>query len=163
MHPIPYSVWWAPQGAAVVTMPAEIDLANCDQVHAALVRAVESGPAVVIADLTGTSYCGYAGTATLVNVHVRAAESGGRLRLAVPALQARLIRKIAGTRHSLDCYPDLTAALAGPRARDQGAAGPRLTLVPGQAVRSPGSPVLRLRIVPPASQAPPPGPSPTSA
>jgi hypothetical protein len=30
---------------------------------------------------------------------------------------ARLIRRIAGARHRLDFYPDLAAALVGPRSR----------------------------------------------
>jgi hypothetical protein len=41
MHPIPFSTCRAPGGAAVFTMPVEIDLINRDQEHAALARALE--------------------------------------------------------------------------------------------------------------------------
>jgi anti-anti-sigma regulatory factor len=164
MHPAPYSVWWTPQGAAVVTMPDEIDLTNCDQVHEALLRAVESGATVVIADLTGTRFCGYTGAATLVSVHSLAAEAGAQLRVTVGAPKARLIGKIAGAAHRLHLYPNLTAALDGARTRGKTAAGRRLRLIPGGAARSgPGKPIRRLSVVSQASQAPPPRPPATPA
>ena len=154
-----YSVWWSPSGAAVVGMPGRIDVTNCDLVHAALIGAVESGFAVVIADLTKTSFCSYTGAAALVSAHAQAAQAGTRLRVAATWPNVRLIRKIAGTSHPLDCYPDLTAALAGPRSR--GAAGGttatrgRLSLIPDTAARrSAGKLARRLSAVPTASPTP---------
>jgi anti-anti-sigma regulatory factor len=164
MNPTSYSVWWTPRGAAVVTMPEEIDLTNCDRVHEALLWAVDSGATVVIADLTGTRYCSYTGAATLVNAHFFAAEAGAQLRVTAAAPKARLIRKIAGAAHRLHMYPSLAAALAGPRTRGKAAAGRRLRLVPGEAARSgPGKPIRRLSVVSQASQVPPPGPPATPA
>jgi anti-anti-sigma regulatory factor len=159
----PYTVWRAPTVAAVVSMPAQIDYASCGRVRAALMRAVRSGAKVIVADLTRTDFCGYAGTETLVRVHAMAAEAGAQLRVAAAGPQARLIGQIAGHRHRLDVYPDLTAALAGPRSRGTTggatATGCRLRLIPaGAAHRSLGKPAGRLSVVPPASQAPPPGP-----
>lgn len=159
----PYSAWQARTGAAVVSMPSRIDSTNCDQAHAALTRAVESGSAVVIADLTRTSFCSYTGAAALVSVHARAARAGRRLRVAAAGPNARLIRKIAGTSHVIDCYPDLTAALTGPRSRGTTrgitASGRRLSLIPDTAARrSAGKLARRLSAVPPPGQTPPPGP-----
>ena len=147
---IPYSVWCVPGGAVVVHMPAEIDFTGCGQVHAALMQAVESGAAVVVADLTGTRFCGYTAAATLVNAHARAAEAGARLRVAAAAPQARLIGRIAGAGHRLDFYPTLVAALAGPRSQAAPRTGCRLRLIPGGGTGiSPGKPARRLSVVPP--------------
>jgi anti-anti-sigma regulatory factor len=161
MQTPPYTVWRALTGAAVVSLPAHIDLATCTRVQAALMRAVYAGPEVVIADLTRTDFCGYAGTETLARVQALAAEAGVQLRVAAAPPNARLIAQIAGPGHRLDLYPDLTAALAGPRSsRTAGgmtATGYRLRLLPGGAGRhGPAKPAGRLSAVPPASQAPPP-------
>ncbi len=59
-------------------------------------RAVQGGPAVVIADLTRTDLCAYAGTETLVRVHGLAAEAGVQLRVAAAAPNARLIGRSPG-------------------------------------------------------------------
>jgi anti-anti-sigma regulatory factor len=163
MQLTPYTVWRALTGAAVVSMPAQIDHVTCTRVYAALMRAVYSGPAVIIADLTSTDFCGYAGTETLVRVHALAAEAGAQLRVAAAPPNTRLIEQIAGPGRRLDLYPDLTAALAGPRAHGTpgGATttGYRLRLIPGGAARhSAGQPTGKLSAVPPASHAPPPGP-----
>jgi anti-anti-sigma regulatory factor len=168
MQTTPYSVWWVPRGVAVVAMPAQIDFNNCGQVHAALMQEVQAGATVVIADLTGTRCCGYSATVTLVSVQARAARAGARLRVAAAGSSARRIGQIAGAGHRLDFYPDLQAALAGPRMRGpaggEPAAGhtPRL-LGGGAAPNGQGQPAGRLLAVSPASQDPPPGPFPAPA
>lgn len=160
IRPTPYSVWCVPGGVVAVHMPAEIDFTVCGQVHAALMHAVESGAAVVVADLTGTRFCGYTAAATLVNAHVRAAEAGTRLRVAASAPQARLIGRIAGAGHRLDFYPTLIAALAGPRSHAAARTGHRFRLIQGGGTGSSlGEPARRLSLAPPASQTPPPAPS----
>jgi hypothetical protein len=68
-----------------------------------------------------------------------------------------MIEEPAGPGHPLDFYPDLTAALAGPRARGttgrETATGRRLRLIPDAAARrSAGKLARRLSAVPPASQ-----------
>lgn len=169
MHPIPYSVWRALSGAAVVTMPEHIDDANCAQVYAALMRAVGSGAAVIIADLTRTGSCGYSAAETLVSVQARAGEAGARLKVAAAAGKALLIGQIAGPGHQLDFYPDIEAALAGARtrgtARGTAATGRRLRLIPGGAAMSDVGkpPGRRPTAVPPPAQTPPPGPTPAPA
>jgi anti-anti-sigma regulatory factor len=126
MHPTPYPVWRAPTGAAVVTMPGQIDDADCGQVHAALMRALQSGATVIVADLTGTRSCSYSAAETLVSAQARAAGAGARVKVAATAGKALLIGQVAGAGHQLDFYPDLDAALAGPRARQRRpGAGPR--------------------------------------
>ena len=84
---------------AVVTLPAEIEqdsaglaLDGADSVldgvgpaYAALREAVASGAPVVVADLTGTTFCDYPGFHQLVAIHQLAAISDVQLRLAMPA------------------------------------------------------------------------------
>jgi anti-anti-sigma regulatory factor len=81
----------------VVSMPGQIDRANCARVHAALMQAVDSGAGVIVADLTRTDFCGDAATVTLVSAHDLAAQAGSRLRVAAARPNARLIGQIAGT------------------------------------------------------------------
>ena len=138
----------------MVPMPVEINFTNCGQMYAALMLALESGAAVVVADLTRTSLCGYSATVTLISVEARAARAGAQLRVAAAASKARLMGRIAGAGHRLDFYPDLAAALADPQkpAGAYTAAGYRLKLkvVPGGGARtSPGKPARRLSVVPP--------------
>lgn len=112
-----YTVWRAPSGVVVVSMPGQIGRADCSRVHAALTRAIQPG-ATVIVDLTRADFCGHDAIVTLVSMQGLAAQAGARLRVAAAAPNARLIRQVAGARHRLDFYPDLATALIGPRSRD---------------------------------------------
>jgi hypothetical protein len=145
-------------------MPGQIGDADRAQVYAALMRAVQSGATVIIADLTRTDLYGYSAVETLVSVQARAAEAGARLKVAAAAGEALLIGQIAGAGHQLDFYPDLTAALAGPRSRGPACVrtdtGYRRRVIPDAAARrSAGKLSRRLSAAPPPGQAPPPGPS----
>jgi hypothetical protein len=144
---------------SAVSMPGWIDNANCDQMDAALTRAVQPEATVIIADLTRTDFCGHAAT-TLVSDQAWAARAGARLRVAAAAPDARLIGQIGGAGHPLDFYPDLTTALAGPRSRGTAPARiptatdyPRRLIPDAAARRSAGKLARRLSVVPPASQA----------
>ena len=84
---------------AVVTLPAEIEqdsaglamdgtdavLDGAGPAYAALREAVASGAPVVVADLTGTTFCDYPGFRQLVAIHQLAALSDVQLRRAMPA------------------------------------------------------------------------------
>jgi anti-anti-sigma regulatory factor len=109
----------------VVTLPAEIEqdsaglaLDGVDSVldavgpaYAALREAVASGTPVVVADLTGTTFCDYPGFHQLVAIHHLAAVSDVQLRLAMPAEGAvrRWLEFLAHHRLVL-AYPGLMAA-----------------------------------------------------
>jgi hypothetical protein len=110
---------------AVVTLPAEIEqdsaglaLDGVDSLldgpapaYAALREAVVSGAPVVVADLTGTTFCDYPGFRQLVAIHHLAATSDVQLRLAMPAEGAvrRWLEFLAHHRLVL-AYPGLQAA-----------------------------------------------------
>jgi anti-anti-sigma factor len=104
-----------PPRAAVVTLPSEIDVRNDGQVQAALTRALGNGTAVLVADATGTTYCGCSGVYALVRAHHQAAATGAQLRLAASPAMLRML-ELTGANHMLDTYPTLDTALADGRA-----------------------------------------------
>ena len=100
------------QRVVVVTLPSEIDITNDGHVHDLLAGGVSDGPAVLVADGSGISFCGNCGVTALLAVHRRAAAAGTQLRVAAsPAL--RRIVELSDADHVLDTYPTLAAALDG--------------------------------------------------
>jgi len=81
-------VLWIGQ-VAVVTLPAEIDVTNADSVREDLLAVLNHGAALLIADLSNTTFCDSAGVSALVRTFTRAAasDSGMRLVVSTPAVQ----------------------------------------------------------------------------
>lgn len=101
--------------AAVVTLPAEIDVSNERLVEDELVSALGNGLTVLVAEGTRTAFCASAGMSLLIRVHRQAAAAGTQLRVvASPAV--RRILDLTGADQVLDTYPGLADALAGRRA-----------------------------------------------
>jgi anti-anti-sigma regulatory factor len=69
---------------AVVQLPAEIDVACQDQACRELQAAVDSGMPVVIADLSGTTFCDCSSLYHLLDLQRRAAVRGSQLQLVIP-------------------------------------------------------------------------------
>jgi anti-sigma B factor antagonist len=133
-----YSVRWA-NAQAVITMPAEIDAANADQVLAALLTAARPDVPVLVIDMTATTFCDSAGVHAVITAYRHAAQTGTQLRLAVTAVQR--IFTVIGAHQLMPIYPALEAALA-----DVSDGQVRVPGVPGV----PAAPSL-----PPAPPAPP--------
>jgi len=96
----------------VVTLPAEIDIMNASRVGGQLGAAVASGVAVVIADMTATSFIDSSGVRALVQAHLRAQAKNCELRLVVPAAVVLRILSLAGLDRLLPIHPTLDAAMA---------------------------------------------------
>jgi anti-sigma B factor antagonist len=96
----------------VVALPAEIDIANADQVEAQLTAACAPG-VTVIADLSATEFCDSSGARALLTAHQRAAAAGGELRAAIPAAAVRRAMSLLALDTILNIYPGLAEALAG--------------------------------------------------
>ena len=97
---------------AVVTLPAEIDMANADRAGADLQAAFAPGVTTVVADMTATTFCDSRGIHALVLAHQRAAASGAELRLVVPSTCVLRVLGLLGLDRWLAIYPSLQEALA---------------------------------------------------
>lgn len=96
----------------VIDMPAEIDSASVGHLGALLASAIVPAVSVVVADLTGTTFCDVAGARMFAVAHMRAAENGTVLRLVVPAASVRRLFELVELDRLLPIYQGLSAALA---------------------------------------------------
>ena len=103
-------VLWLGQ-AAVTTLPVEIDIANADQVREDLLTVLNRGPALLIVDMAGTTFCDSAGVNALVRAYKRAAACGARMRLVVTAPTVQRVLAITAVDRLIDTYPTVAAAL----------------------------------------------------
>lgn len=99
----------------IVPMPAEIDIANADDVWARLRAACAVGGAMVIADLGSTVFCDCAGVRRLLLAHDVAVAADAELRLVLHTAAVLRVLKVLGDDRVLWIYPSLGAALAARR------------------------------------------------
>jgi anti-sigma B factor antagonist len=116
-----YEVRWIGRQAAVA-MPAEIDVANADEIHRALVSAANLGAPVLIVDMSATTFCDSAGVQAIIAGHKQAAATDTQLRLVAPAVMR--ILTLVGVGQLVPLYPTLEAALTGAPAAEPGPPGP---------------------------------------
>jgi len=102
--------------AAVVPLPAEIDIANAEQVRADLVTVIDQGYMVVVADMSHASFCDCGGVAALLAAGRYAASRGTQLRIAAGAKAVLRTFELTGLPHELPVYPTSLAALHKPAA-----------------------------------------------
>lgn len=95
----------------VVTMPAEMDLANAERVDAVLQKAFASA-VTVVADMTATTFCDAIGIRSLVRAQKRAAACDAEFRVVVPSARILRLLRLLELDHLLDIYPSLRDALA---------------------------------------------------
>ena len=115
---------------AIVTLPAEIDLANAELVRQDLLSVVAQGATQVIADMTPTTFCDSAGITALVRVVQQATARGPGLRLAATAPAVTRVLALTGVDKLIEVYPSVAAAMADPGAQVAAAPAPA---APGQA------------------------------
>jgi len=96
----------------VVTLPAEIDVTNAARIGGELSLAIADGAGIVVADMTGTTFCNSSGISMLVLAHRQAAAIGAELRLVVPAAAVLRALKLVRMDSLLPIYPSLDAALS---------------------------------------------------
>jgi anti-sigma B factor antagonist len=95
---------------AVVTMPTEIDAVNADAIHQALLAEASYDAAVLIIDMSRTTFCDSAGVQVIINTYNRATAAHTRLRLVATALIR--ILTLVGVDQLMPIYPTLEEALA---------------------------------------------------
>ena len=106
-----YPVRWAGK-QAVVTLPEDIDLSNAGEIREQLLTVINRGAEVLIADMTATISCDYAGAEAVIRAYRRALMSGTDLRLVVTAQIVRRVLSCNGLDRLVSIYPSLEAAQA---------------------------------------------------
>ena len=120
-----YPVRWAGR-LAVVVLPEHVGLPNAGQVSEELLSVINRGADALIADMTATISCDYAGANALLRVRQRAVASGTHLRLAVTDGIVRRVLSLSGLDHLVSIYPSLEAAMAASQSAPVAAAVPAL-------------------------------------
>lgn len=92
------------RGAVVVRLSGEMDISRFDEVRALLLEAVTraDGPARIVVDLSGLTFCDSTGLNLLLRARLQALEAGHALRLAAPRAQMLRLLEITG---SLPLFP----------------------------------------------------------
>ena len=106
-----YPVHWIGR-RAVVTLPDHIDTSNAGLILEELLSVINRGATDLIADMTATVSCDYAGADAVVRAYQRAVVSGTQLRLVVTAQIVRRVLGINGLDRLIPVYPSLEAATA---------------------------------------------------
>ena len=97
---------------AVITMPEEIDMSNGAEVQEGLLAALGQQPAVLVVDMTGTTFCDSAGVRAIMLSHRQASSQGSELRLVVSSPGVHRVFSIIGAGELVQIHPDLASALA---------------------------------------------------
>ncbi len=116
-----------PASVVVVRLPAEIDSSNAEHVRQQLCAAVTPDVRIVVADLTGTTFCDVAGVRGLARARAFAAAGQAELRLAVRPGPVRRILLMLSSGGPFLIYPSTGDAMAPG------------TLSPGQRRRASGN------------------------
>src|SRR5580693_1747158 len=107
-----YPVLWIGR-TAVVALPPEIDITNADQVREDLLSILNQGAALLIADLSRTTFCDSAGISALARGFRRAQASQSDMHLVVSTPAVQRVLALTGIDRLLDIYPSVAASLAG--------------------------------------------------
>jgi anti-sigma B factor antagonist len=113
-----YPVLWIGQ-AAVVSLPVEIDMTNAETISEELLSVVNSGAALLVADMSKTTFCDSSGVRALSHTYRQAAASQGEMRLVVGAPTVQRVLTITGVDRLINIFPSLAAALASEPAPDK--------------------------------------------
>lgn len=94
---------------AIMATPPEIDATNADEIRQALLGACD-GAAILIIDMSETTFCDSAGLRAIITAQKQAAATGTQFRLAATALLR--ILTITGVERLIPVYSTLAGALA---------------------------------------------------
>jgi anti-anti-sigma factor len=106
-------------GCAVITLPAEIDMANAPAVTDTLLALLGRGASGVVVDMSGTWFCAVAGIRAIVGACDEAQRRGTWIGVVIPHPHVRKIFTLLGADRLVPIY----AALDGALARADGHAG----------------------------------------
>jgi anti-anti-sigma factor len=98
----------------LVTLPAQLDESNAAEISAGLITAAEGHPHVLIADMSRTMSCDWAGARALATAFSQAATGGTELRLVTASEAVRRVISLNGLDRLLPIFEDVTTASAAP-------------------------------------------------
>lgn len=112
-HPLPqFSVQRTQQdGAQVITLSGELDLASADELQRVLDEARAGRPPNVCLDLESLQFIDSTGLATVLRGHQAITGDGGRLAVACPSGPVRHTLETTGLLEMLDVADDRSQAL----------------------------------------------------
>ncbi|MBO3748392.1 STAS domain-containing protein [Streptosporangiaceae bacterium NEAU-GS5] len=117
LHPRPGAgLWLIPAAATVVHLRGELDLATADPTRDRLLGMLQRCASLLIADLSGVSFCDATGLSVLVGVRRQANSRDVTLGLAAPHPQMTNLLRITGLGHSFPMYgttPNRARAVSG--------------------------------------------------
>jgi anti-sigma B factor antagonist len=96
---------------AVITLPEEIDVTNAGTVQEELLAVMDAGAALLIADMSKTTFCDSAGVSALVRAFRRASADGCSMRLVVSTPAVRRVLSITGVDRVIDTFPSVAKSL----------------------------------------------------
>lgn len=100
--------------ALLIELPGQLDESNAAQIKADLVAAAERHPAVLVADMSGTRWCDWAGAGALAAAFGRATAAGTQLRLVLTDESVRRVLSVNGLDRLIPVYADVATASAKP-------------------------------------------------
>jgi anti-anti-sigma factor len=112
-----YPVQWIGR-RAVVMLPAEIDISNDGLISDTLLAVLNRGVSMLVADMTGTTFCACAGVGALARAHQRAVANRAEVRVAATAPIVLRILELTGADRLISVHPAVADALAAARAPD---------------------------------------------
>ncbi len=97
-----------------MSFPAEVDVANADQVRAGLMAALGRGCPILIVDMSRTTFCDCAGVRALLCAASQALRAGVEMRVVARARPVLRTFEITGLQLALRVYPTAADAVRGP-------------------------------------------------
>jgi anti-sigma B factor antagonist len=95
---------------AVLALPAEVDVSSADRLRDQLLALLNDGAAVLIVDMSVTTFCDSAAVGALIAAHRRAAETAAELRLVAAQPGVLRVMQIIGVDQLIPVYPTTGAA-----------------------------------------------------
>jgi anti-anti-sigma factor len=107
----------------VITLPDEIDLTYSPSIRETLRAVIRRQPAVIVADMTATTFCDSNAMHAIATTHRQAVAAGADLRLVIGHPGVRRLFALSGFDTVISIYPNLPAALSGTADTMAGGAG----------------------------------------
>ena len=107
------TVLTTPDGAMVVAIGGDLDIASAPAVRERLLSLLRPGACRIVIDMSAVRYADASGLEVLVSTQRRAVLLGGGLRLAAPQSQVAGVLTASGLSRHLAAYPTVRAAVAG--------------------------------------------------